>query len=83
LHAFDAAAGPAADIAVQYWDYGRWADDPLGSPLFDGSEYSLGGNGAPVSQTAGGGGGGFGSFGGSPAPPGVGGGCISTGPFKK
>ncbi|CAI4215531.1 unnamed protein product [Parascedosporium putredinis] len=30
-----------------YWDYGRWAEDPLSSPLFDGSETSLGGNGAP------------------------------------
>lgn len=72
----------------QYWDYGRWADDPLSSPLFDGSDTSLGGNGAPVSASSGAGGqrGGFGGFGGggfSPAPAGNGGGCVTTGPFKK
>jgi tyrosinase len=70
-----------------YWDYGRWADDPLSSPIFDGSDTSMGGNGAAVQRTGGaaGGGGGFGfGFGGGAggAPPGTGGGCISTGPFK-
>jgi len=61
---------------LPYWDYGRWADDPLSSPIFDGSETSLGGNGAPVNQSAGGG------WSLSPAPAGTGGGCITSGPFK-
>jgi tyrosinase len=61
-----------------YWNYGKWAQDPLSSPLFDGSDSSLGGNGQKVTRTGGGGGG----FGGSPAPPGDGGGCVTTGPFK-
>lgn len=78
----------------QYWDYGRWESDILSSPMFDGSDTSLGGNGAPRStvqqqrSTAGknkrqgwGGGGGFGGggFGGG----GDGGGCVETGPFKE
>jgi len=80
--------GTGTDLPAQYWDYGRWADDPLSSPLFDGSDTSLGGNGAPVAGagTAGGMGGmgGMGGFGGGGIKPaGDGGGCISTGPFKK
>jgi len=72
---------------MPYWDYGRWAQDPLSSPLFDGSDTSLGGNGAPVNRSAGspgmgGFGGGFGGGGFSPTPGGTGGGCVSTGPFK-
>lgn len=60
-----------------YWNWGRWAQDPLDSPLFDGSESSMSGNGA------------FAPHGCSNAlpnglnciPPGSGGGCITSGPF--
>lgn len=56
--------------------------DPINSPLFDGSDSSLGGNGASC------------DYEGTPvggAPPGLndmipsagGGGCVTTGPFKK
>lgn len=68
-----------------YWNYGKWYADLTASPLFDGSETSLGGNGAPPAGRkhkrqfpGGGGGGGFGGIGGG----GTGGGCITTGPFK-
>ncbi|KAK5630655.1 hypothetical protein RRF57_006370 [Xylaria bambusicola] len=52
-----------------YWEWGLDAGGVEKSPIFDGSETSMGSNGAKV------GGGGFG-FGGS------GGGCVTTGPFK-
>lgn len=60
-----------------YWDWTRNADDPRKSPVFDGSETSLGGNGesiphGPVVQT------GFGIF---EVLPGTGGGCVKDGPF--
>ncbi|KAL3418664.1 tyrosinase central domain-containing protein [Phlyctema vagabunda] len=63
-----------------YWNWGKYANDPINSPLFDGGEYSLGGNGADMSYP--------------PVcipncenpnliiPSGVGGGCVTTGPFK-
>jgi len=77
-----------------YWDYGRWEADIYNSPLFDGSDTSLGGNGEASNQEAdagslnggfgggqGGVGGGFG-FGGGAFGGGTGGGCVTTGPFK-
>ncbi|KAK4185776.1 hypothetical protein QBC35DRAFT_555821 [Podospora australis] len=54
-----------------YWDWGRWAADPEKSPIFDGSETSLSGNGKKVSHR-----------GSAFAPAGNGGGCVETGPFK-
>ncbi|KAK0730293.1 hypothetical protein B0H67DRAFT_503586 [Lasiosphaeris hirsuta] len=54
-----------------YWDWGRWSADPEKSPIFDGSETSLSGNGKKTAHRAS-------SF----APAGNGGGCIETGPFK-
>lgn len=61
----------------QYWNWGRYAQDPINSPLFNGDEYSLGGNGAksaysgiPIGMTGG-------------IPAAEGGGCVTTGPFKK
>ncbi|KAG9230699.1 putative tyrosinase [Amylocarpus encephaloides] len=62
-----------------YWNWGKWAADPLSSPIFDGGEYSMSGNGeyAPHGCTQ--------------ALPtglncvpddGTGGGCVTTGPFK-
>ncbi|KAK3943117.1 hypothetical protein QBC46DRAFT_422272 [Diplogelasinospora grovesii] len=54
-----------------YWDWGRWAQDPEKSPIFDGSDTSLSGNGQKIAHRAQ-------SF----APAGNGGGCVQTGPFK-
>lgn len=67
-----------------YWDYGRWEADVYNSPLFDGSDTSLGGNGEKVDQQAAPGSlsGGFGGFGGGGFGAGTGGGCVTTGPFK-
>ncbi|ODM19357.1 hypothetical protein SI65_05975 [Aspergillus cristatus] len=59
-----------------YWAWNKYAHDPINSPLFDGSEYSLSGNGEYVPHNA------------TPiapitnVPPGRGGGCVTTGPFK-
>jgi tyrosinase len=60
-----------------YWNWGRWANDPLNSPIFDGSDTSMSGNGAYAPHNC------------TPAlptglnciPPGNGGGCIFSGPF--
>jgi tyrosinase len=65
----------------QYWNWDRYAKDPANSPLFDGSEGSMGGNGAQVAHQ------GI-PIPGAPSPyniipPGDGGGCVTTGPFKK
>ncbi|MCJ1262334.1 hypothetical protein MMC22_002204 [Lobaria immixta] len=63
-----------------YWDWPKYADDPIGSPLFDGSAYSLSGDGEAIphgdlvfatpktnfSRTL---------------PPAGGGGCVQGGPF--
>lgn len=62
-----------------YWNWGKWADDPINSPLFDGGEGSISGNGEyePHNYTDG-------LKDGDPAdyiPPGQGGGCVTTGPF--
>jgi tyrosinase len=56
----------------QYWDWGRWAADPEKSPIFDGSDTSLSGNGEKIQHRAAG-----------VAPAGNGGGCVKTGPFKE
>lgn len=60
-----------------YWNWGKYAYDPLNSPLFDGSNYSMSGNGEYVPH---------GCTEGLPTdlnciPPGSGGGCVVTGPF--
>ncbi|KAL3422255.1 tyrosinase central domain-containing protein [Phlyctema vagabunda] len=60
-----------------YWNWGKYAFDPVNSPIFDGSAYSMGGNGE------------FEEHGCTEAlptlinciPPGQGGGCVTTGPF--
>ncbi|KAK4039370.1 hypothetical protein C8A01DRAFT_47161 [Parachaetomium inaequale] len=54
-----------------YWDWGRWAQDPEKSPIFDGSDTSLSGNGEKIQHRASG-----------AVPAGNGGGCVKTGPFK-
>ncbi|KAJ4368331.1 hypothetical protein N0V83_006687 [Neocucurbitaria cava] len=65
-----------------YYNWPRWADDPLKSPVLDGSATSMSGNGVSgcTNQT----------FYGIPTndsptikvPHGAGGGCIASGPFK-
>jgi tyrosinase len=66
---------------MQYWNWDRYAKDPTNSPLFDGSEGSMGGNGAKEAHQ------GI-PIPGAPSPyniipPADGGGCVTTGPFKK
>ncbi|KAF4617957.1 hypothetical protein G7Y89_g15025 [Cudoniella acicularis] len=61
-----------------YWNWGKWANDPINSPIFDGGAYSMSGNGVyeahnctnalPTGLNC--------------IPPGSGGGCVETGPFK-
>ncbi|CAO2651591.1 Nn.00g041610.m01.CDS01 [Neocucurbitaria sp. VM-36] len=53
-----------------YWDWGRYAT-PETSPIFDGSETSMGGQGEKVAHNSNG-----------LKPAGNGGGCIASGPFK-
>jgi tyrosinase len=53
-----------------YWDWGRWPT-PETSPLFDGSETSMGSQGEKVAHNSNG-----------LKPAGQGGGCIAKGPFK-
>lgn len=59
----------------KYWNWGKYAD-PTTSPIFDGSETSMSGNGESVKHV------GF-NLGAAFVPPGNGGGCVTTGPFKK
>ncbi|KAI9641430.1 hypothetical protein NHQ30_010237 [Ciborinia camelliae] len=66
-------------IHLTYWNWGRYADDPIHSPLFDGSPTSMSGNGLYYNHTGV-------PVNGAPAPfdiipPGVGGGCVTTGPM--
>lgn len=56
--------------AQPFWDWGKWAADPEKSPIFDGSDTSMSGNGERITH---------GSDGIKPA--GNGGGCVKTGPF--
>jgi hypothetical protein len=65
---------------IPYANWGRYAEDLLNSPIFDGSAYSISGNGEYRNHT--------GASVPSAATPfiqlpaGSGGGCITTGPFK-
>lgn len=54
-----------------YWEWGLDCGNIDNSPVFDGSEYSLGSNGEFVERR-------FGGIGGG---PGTGGGCVMSGPF--
>lgn len=58
-----------------FWNWALWAQDLAGSPLFDGSETSLSGDGEYVDY------GGY-QFGGANLPHGTGGGCATSGPFQ-
>jgi len=62
-----------------YWNWGKSAKDPINSPYFDGSPWSMSGNGVYEAHND------------TPAlptqmnniPAGKGGGCVNSGPFKK
>ncbi|KAK6852259.1 tyrosinase [Apiospora arundinis] len=64
-----------------YWNWALYSDNPLSSPIFDGSEFSMSGDGAaiadkgPITLL-------LGDFAPVVLPPGNGGGCVTTGPFK-
>ncbi|KAK1754031.1 hypothetical protein QBC47DRAFT_429522 [Echria macrotheca] len=63
-----------------YWNWARYANDPVNSPVFNGDEYSMSGDGSYVPHE------GI-TFPSMPVesrvlPPGGGGGCVTTGPFK-
>ncbi|KAK4466001.1 putative tyrosinase [Cladorrhinum samala] len=62
-----------------YWNWGKSAHDPLGSPIFDGSDTSMSGNGAyyPHNCTD------ALANGINCIPPGTGGGCVESGPFAE
>ncbi|KAK1753572.1 hypothetical protein QBC47DRAFT_386759 [Echria macrotheca] len=66
---------------LPYWEWGYDVNSPRDSPVFDGSDTSLGSDGAPVTHA-----GMQLLFPGNPNPvifpPGTGGGCIQSGPFK-
>jgi tyrosinase len=65
-----------------YYSYSRWTKDPTKSPLLDGSDTSISGQGAPGCKNQ--------TFTGIPLntnplikiPHGPGGGCVTSGPFK-
>ena len=69
--AFNPPFDAMTDTDIQYWDWGRWAASPETSPIFDGSETSMSGQGEKVAHNSNG-----------QKPAGQGGGCIASGPFK-
>ncbi|MCJ1387631.1 hypothetical protein MMC18_000474 [Xylographa bjoerkii] len=66
------------DGYVPYWNWGKSAFDPINSPYFDGTAGSMSGNGVYEKHNA------TNALptGLNPVPPGPGGGCVTTGPFK-
>jgi tyrosinase len=65
----------------RYWNWGLYASDPASSPIFDGSDYSMGSNGEYIP--------GRGDLELTLSenvtvylPAGSGGGCVTSGPFK-
>ncbi|EHL00754.1 hypothetical protein M7I_3140 [Glarea lozoyensis 74030] len=67
----------------QYWNWAITALDPINSPVYDGSEFSMGGNGVYEEHNC------TNGLFSTTEPPlgcipaGEGGGCVETGPFKK
>ncbi|KAH7103715.1 tyrosinase central domain protein [Auriculariales sp. MPI-PUGE-AT-0066] len=64
-----------------YWDWIKWGQNLAASPIFDGSEFSMGGNGADLSDVE------LATVppcrvGNISCPLGQGGGCVTEGPFK-
>jgi len=67
---------------MPYWEWGLDVNSPRNSPVFDGSDTSLGGDGEAITHQ-----GLILTEPGDPSallplPPGTGGGCVKTGPFK-
>lgn len=60
-----------------YWNWALWANNLAGSPLFDGSDTSLSGDGVPDNSSCP-----YVVGGGATLPCGTGGGCVKSGPFK-
>ncbi|KAE9968346.1 hypothetical protein BLS_005896 [Venturia inaequalis] len=61
--------------AQPYYNWAKWAHDPEASPMFDGSDTSLSGNGEYIAKLP--------LFDDAPVlPRGHGGGCIHSGPFS-
>lgn len=60
-----------------YWHWPKWASNLHASPLFDGSQYSLSGDGARNASE-----GPYVLGANATLPHGSGGGCVTTGPFK-
>jgi tyrosinase len=58
-----------------YWDWAKYADI-VNSPIFNGDEWSMGGNGESVPHTGT-------QFGTENLPAGPGGGCVTKGAFVK
>ncbi|KAI1763534.1 Di-copper centre-containing protein [Hypoxylon sp. FL1150] len=64
-----------------YWNWALYANDPASSPIFDGSAYSMSGNGefiadkGPITLT-------LGDYAPVVLAPGTGGGCVTSGPFE-
>jgi tyrosinase len=77
LHLFQTALTEECGYkaAIPYWNWPWWAEDLKGSPLFDGSKTSIGGDGYwdPDASAA--------VRGNRTFPRGQGGGCIKKGPF--
>ncbi|CRK37067.1 hypothetical protein BN1723_015173 [Verticillium longisporum] len=61
-----------------YWNWFKYRDNPTENPLFDGSEYSIGGDGEFWEHNGSTAGMGFVKI-----PSGDGGGCVTTGPLAK
>lgn len=61
-----------------YWNWFDYTDDLTKSPLFDGSETSMSGDGAYLAHN-----GSLSGAGNIYLPSGNGGGCITSGPFTK
>jgi tyrosinase len=64
---------------AQYWNWGDYVEDLTHSAVFDGSQYSMSGDGAPLAHTPIALG--FGSN--ATVGEGNGGGCLMSGPFKE
>lgn len=66
-----------ADPRLQYWNWFYKPDDPYTNPLFDGSDTSMGSDGAYMEHN-----GTLASQGNLFVPSGKGGGCVKSGPLK-
>lgn len=63
---------------IQYWNWFTYQSDLRDSPVFDGSDTSIGGDGSYFAHN-----GSLAGAGTISLPSGEGGGCIASGPFAK